>query len=191
MQNQNKIKNFDEYLVEKMSSGLKDQLAAKNPQHPFLKAFKDDEDFEKLRKMWDEGKREEAAREFRMRLVKSSNTKVGTALLLMVAGASITATGFNALETPPENPPVPAPTPPEPPSGEEYIIKKGDSIWKIAKSFLPDGASNEEIMAYTKQIASENGMNVDLIDSVLSKVPGDPDLIFPGGKLMINDFAGK
>jgi hypothetical protein len=44
-------------------------------------------------------------------------------------------------------------------------------------------------MAYTKQIASQNGMNIKLIDGVLTKVPGDPDLIFPGGKLILNKFV--
>jgi hypothetical protein len=43
-------------------------------------------------------------------------------------------------------------------------------------------------MAYTKQISGDNGMNVKLIDGVLSKVPKDPDLIYPGGKLILLKF---
>ena len=90
---------------------------------------------------------------------------------------------------PPPDPIVPPPVPPTPPTGEEYVIKKGDSIWKIAKGHLPKGASNADILKYTRQIASQNGMNVKLIDGVLTKIPGDPDLIFPGGKLILNKFA--
>jgi hypothetical protein len=185
------VKKYSQFLEEKVSSGLMDQLRAKNPDHPFLKAFKDDEDFETVKDLWNSGEREEAAREFRMRLVKKANSKLGTSLLLMVAGASLVASGYNALEPKPD-PVIPPPRPPKPPdpTSEEYIIKKGDSIWKIAKSHLPKGASNADIMAYTKQIAGENGMNVKLIDGVLSKVPKDPDLIFPGGKLLLNKFAG-
>jgi hypothetical protein len=183
------VKSYEQFITEKVSSGLKDQLRAKNPEHPFLKAFKDDEEFEKLRDMWNEGQKEEAAREFRSKLVKMANSKVGLALVLMVAGASITSAGYNALQPPPPQPPVPVPPTPQP-TGEEYVIKKGDSIWKIAKSHLPKGSSNADIMAYTKQIASQNGMNVKLIDGVLTKVPGDPDLIYPGGKLVLNKFAG-
>ena len=182
------MKKFEEFITEKVSSGLKDQLRAKNPEHPFLQAFKDDEEFEKLKSLWDEGKTEEAAREFRSKLVKMGNSKLGLALVLMVAGASITSAGYNALQPPPPTPPVPVPPPPQP-TGEEYVIKKGDSIWKIAKAHLPKGAGNADIMAYTKQIAAQNGMNVKLIDGVLTKVPGDPDLIFPGGKLILNKFA--
>ncbi len=185
------MKKYSEFIHEKVSSGLKDQLRAKNPDHPFLKAFKDDEDFEKVRELWDSGEREEAAREFRMRLVKKANSKLGLSLILMVAGASLVSAGYNALEPNPDpDPIIPPPKPPPKPDAEEYIIKKGDSIWKIAKSHLPKGSSNADIMAYTKQISAENGMNVKLIDGVLSKVPKDPDLIYPGGKLMINKFLG-
>jgi hypothetical protein len=178
------LKTFDQFINEKLSSGFKDQLTAKNPHHPFLDAFKSDEDLERLKSKWDKGNRKDAARDFRAILTKMSNKKLGTSLLLMVAGASLTSAGYDALK-PPVDPVVPPPVPPSP-TGEEYVIKKGDSIWKIAKAHLPSGASNDEIMRYTKQIASENGMNIKLIDSVLSKVPGDPDLIFPGGKLMLN-----
>ena len=95
------------------------------------------------------------------------------------------------MKLPPSAPNAPIPQPPQPEAqGEMYTIKTGDSIWKIAKMKLGGTPSDSAIMAYTKQIASENGMNVKLIDSVLSKIPGDPDLIFPGGKLIINAFKG-
>jgi len=188
------VKSFKTYeesgeLNEKLSSGIKDQLAARNPEHPFLKAFKDDKEFQELKELWDSGDHDEAARMLRAKLTKMSNSKLGTSLILMVAGASLTSAGYNALKPVKPDPPIPQPPQPKPTS-DVYTIKKGDSIWKIAQSHLPKGAGNEEIMAYTRQIASQNGMNVKLIDGVLTKVPGDPDLIFPGGKLILNKFAG-
>jgi nucleoid-associated protein YgaU len=189
------VKSFKTYteeenLDEKLSSGIKDQLAARNPEHPFLQAFKDDKEFKELKELWDSGEHDEAARKLRAKLTQMSNSKLGTALILMIAGSALTSAGYNALKPVPENPPIPVQPKPKSAEGEMYVIKKGDSIWKIATKHLPKGSSNQEIMAFTKQIASENGMNVKLIDGVLTKVPGDPDLIFPGGKLMINKFAG-
>jgi hypothetical protein len=183
------FKTFNESIDEKLSSGIKDQLKARNPEHPFLNAFKSDEDFNELKELWDSGEKDEAARMFRSKLVKIANSKLGTSLILMVSGAALTSAGYNALTPPKPEPPIPVPPTPQP-EGEMYVIKKGDSIWKIAKAHLPKGASNKEILAFTKQIASENGMNIKLIDGVLTKVPGDPDLIFPGGKLIINKFTG-
>lgn len=193
--NNNFIKKYEEFtLNEKMSKGLRDQLAGKNPEHPFLKAFKSDEELDEIKELWDNGEEDEAARLLRSKLTKIANTKVGTALLLMIAGSSLASAGYQAMKpVPPKpNPPVPKPEPPVPPkpTSEVYTIKKGDSIWKIAKQHLPPGSNNREILAYTKQIAAENGMNVKLIDGVLTKVPGDPDLIYPGGKLVLNKFAG-
>lgn len=188
------MKSFNTYTIdlnEKLSDEIKDQLAAKNPDHPYLKAFKNDEEFQEIKELWDSGDQDEAARLFRSKLVKMSNSKLGTSLILMVAGAALTSAGYDALKpVKVDNPPIPKPPTPKPDAGEVYTIKKGDSIWKIAKNHLPSGSSNKEIMAFTKQIATENGMNVKLIDAVLTKVPGDPDLIFPGGKLLINKFAG-
>jgi hypothetical protein len=192
----NNIESFDSFTLneKKLSSGIKDQLAGKNPEHPFLKAFKSDEEFDKIKELWDEGDQDEAARMLRSKLTKMANTKVGIALILMIAGTSLASAGYKAMQPVPvkPNPPVPDPEPPVPPkpTSELYTIKKGDSIWKIAKMHLPSGSSNAEIMAYTKQIAAENGMNVKLIDAVLTKVPGDPDLIYTGGKLVLNKFAG-
>lgn len=177
--------DFNHVDEKKLSDPIKQQLAAKNPDHPFLKAFKSDKEFEEIKALWDEGKREEASRNFRMKLVKIQNSKLGTALLLMMSGAALTSAGYNALQKPPVDPVVPPPTPPKPPQAEDYIIKKGDCIWNIAKSRLGADATNEEIMKYTQQIAQSNGMNVKLIDSVLTRIPGDPDLIFPGNHLII------
>ena len=196
MKNNNFIKTFESFQIDekKLSSGLKDQLASKNPEHPFLKAFKKDEDLNEIKELWDNGEQDEAARLLRSKLTKMANSKVGTALLLMISGASLASAGYQAMKpvTPKPNPPVPKPEPPTPPKpeAEMYTIKKGDSIWKISKNHLPPGSSNSEIMAFTKQISAENGMNIKLIDGVLTKVPGDPDLIFPGGKLVLNKFAG-
>jgi hypothetical protein len=192
----NFIKTYESFKIEekKLSSGIKDQLAGKNPEHPFLKAFKSDKELDELKQLWDEGKEDEAARLLRSKLTKMANTKVGTALILMIAGTSLASAGYKAMQpVPPKpNPPVPKPEPPVPPkpTSELYTIKKGDCIWNIAKAHLPAGSGNTEIMAYTRQIAAENGMNVKLIDGVLTRVPGDPDLIFTGGKLVLNKFAG-
>ena len=184
------MKSYEEYLgdmSEKLSSGIKDQLAARNPEHPYLKAFKDDKEFDEIKELWDSGEHDEAARLFRSKLVKIANSKLGTSLMLMVSGAALTSAGYNALKPLPPKPPIPQPPQPAP-QGEMYTIKKGDSIWKIAKQHLPKGSSNKEILAYVKQIASENGMNTKLIDGVLTKTPGDPDLIYSKGKLLLNVF---
>jgi nucleoid-associated protein YgaU len=74
---------------------------------------------------------------------------------------------------------------------ENYIVQKGDSIWKIAKKRLPSGINNSVIFDYVRQIAQENGMSPELIDGILSKTPGDPDLIFPGDKLTIYPYSPK
>lgn len=171
---------------EKLSSGIEQQLAARNPEHPFLKAFKDDKILENIKSLWDKGKKDEAARILRAELTKIANSKLGLAILLMVSGAAITSAGYDALAKTPEIPPIPQP--PQPPDSEMYTIKKGDSIWKIVKAHMPAGTSNEDIMTHVKQVAADNGMNIDLIDSVLTKTPGDPDLIFPGGKLILNNL---
>ena len=187
----NFIQKYEDFILqEKLSTSLKDQLASKNPEHPFLKAFKDDKELDRIKELWDSGDKDGAARLFRSKLTKISNTKVGTSLLLMIAGSSLASVGYQAMN-PVTTDLVPLAPKPETVDSELYTIKKGDSIWKIAKQHLPAGSSNSDILAYTKQIASENGMNTKLIDGVLTKVPGDPDLIYPGGKLTINKFLAK
>ncbi len=186
------MKTFEQLsreIDEKLSSGLKDQLQARNPEHPFLQAFKNDKEFEELKELWDSGDRDEAARMFRAKLTKIANSKLGTSLLLMVAGASLTSAGYDALKPVPSTPPVPAP--PKPPTDELYTVKKGDSFWKIAKQHLPSGSSNADINDYMRQLAKDNALNTKLIDSVLSKIPKDPDLIYPGAKIVITKFTGK
>lgn len=189
-----KINKFGEFVSEKLSDFRKAELQSKNPDHPFLKAFKSDKDYIEIADLWDEGKREEAARAFRAKLVKMSNSKLGTSLILMVSGAALTSAGYNALAKPPATA-SDAPIPPkvvETPKGEIYTIKKGDCIWNIAKAKLGSGASNADILAYTKQISIENGFNWELANSIITKNSAalkDPDLIFPGGKLIINKFV--
>jgi len=185
------VKSYTQYtkeLEEKLSSGLKKQINLRNPEHPFIKAFKNDKDLEEIKELWDNGEEDEAARLFRSKLVKMSNSKLGISLLLMLSGSALASAGYSALTDVGSDSPIPQPPTAEE-EGKEYIIKKGDSIWKIAKAHLPDGSNNADILAYTKQISMENGMNVDLIDGVLTKVPGDPDLIYPGGKLILNPFS--
>ena len=86
---------------------------------------------------------------------------------------------------------IPEPEPdkaPEPVQGEVYVVKRGDSIWKIAKARLPEGTSNATIFDYVKQISIDNGKDVSLIDGILTPGVNDPDLIYPGDILIINPF---
>lgn len=173
-------------LDEKLSSGIVSQLNDRNPEHPFLKAFKNDEEFLEIKELWDDGDHEEAARKFRAKLTRISNSKLGTSLLLMIAGASLTSAGVNALNPPKVTPPIPQP--PAPPKSDMYTVKEGDSFWKIAERILGDNAKNSEINKYMYQLARDNGLKTRLIDGVLTKIPKDPDLLRIGGKLVITPF---
>jgi nucleoid-associated protein YgaU len=126
---------------------------------------------------------------FRAKLTKIANSKLGTSLLLMISGAALTSIGYDALKVVPKVPPVPKP--PTPPDSDIYVVKKGDSFWKIAKEHLPKGSSNADINAYMYQLAKDNALKTKLIDGVLTKIPKDPDLIYPGAKFVITKFLGK
>lgn len=142
-----------------------------------LKSFKFDKDYIEIANLWKKGKKEEAAKVFRDKLIKISNSKLGISLILIV---SRVVTAFKVL--------IPLKTPKE----EIYIIKKGDCIWDIVKTKLGPKASNEDILAYIKQIFIENGFNWKLADNIITKnstILKDPDLLFPGGKLIINKFV--
>jgi hypothetical protein len=71
--------------------------------------------------------------------------------------------------------------------GDEYTVKAGDSISKIARNKLGPNASNSEILAETKRIISlnknKNPLEVDGIVNTNSQ--SDPDFIKPGDKLFI------
>ena len=75
----------------------------------------------------------------------------------------------------------------EPPLGDEYTVKAGDSISKIAKNKLGPNASQSEIVAETKRIIAlnknKNPLEVDGIVNTNSQ--SDPDFIRPGDKLFI------
>jgi nucleoid-associated protein YgaU len=68
---------------------------------------------------------------------------------------------------------------------ERYTVKRGDSIWKIARKRLPQTASNGQIMEYVIQISIDNGKDPAIIDGILESGKNDPDLIFPGEILNI------
>lgn len=104
----------------------------------------------------------EAARYLRSIIIKEKNSQFGLGLALAVAGAGMVYKAYNFEQ------PKPTPKPedtdggqditPEPkPGGEQYIVKKGDSWWRIAERELPPGSSNKDILAYTKQLAADNG----------------------------------
>jgi nucleoid-associated protein YgaU len=74
------------------------------------------------------------------------------------------------------------------PVAERYVVKRGDSIWKIAKARLPQGATNGQIMQYVIEISIDNGKDPALIDGMLESGKNDPDLIFPGEILNIKPY---
>jgi len=74
------------------------------------------------------------------------------------------------------------------PEPEQYTVKKGDSIWKIAKKRLPVGSTDGTIMNYVVQISIENGKDPAQIDGILKTGVNDPDLIFPGEILIIPPY---
>jgi len=60
------------------------------------------------------------------------------------------------------------------PSGDDagsVTVVKGDHLWKISARRLGDGASNEEISPYWRQVVVVNTPRLR---------SGDPDLIYPG-----------
>ena len=105
--------------------------------------------------------------------------------------------------------PKPDDVPGPEPTDSDYTIRKGDSWWKIAKENLPPGASNKEILAYTKQLASENGAehlysgkygspgwkpdtwhDLDSGDYVGKDVLTDADKLYAGEVVKIVPFKG-
>lgn len=94
----------------------------------------------------------EAAKYLRSIIVKEKNSQFGLGLALTIAGAGMIYKAGNFEAPDHDEPPIP-----EPASGEDYVVQKGDSWWKIAKDHLPDGSSNKEILAYSKQLAADNG----------------------------------
>jgi len=157
----------------------------------------------------------EAARYLRSIIVKEKNSQFGLGLALTIAGAGMIYKAAN-MEPPKPEELKPEPKPddigPEPApdtSGEDYIVKRGDSWWKIAKEHLPAGSSDKDILAYTKQLAGENG--ADHLYSGKYGSPGlkpdawtdldsgeyvgkgnitDADKLYPGEKIQILPFKG-
>lgn len=102
----------------------------------------------------------EAAKYLRSIIIKEKNSQFGLGLALAVAGAGMVYKASNM--NPPEDPKPPKPDPiVDPPNPEpgptDYTVQRGDSWWRIAKENLPAGSSNKDILAYTKQLAADNG----------------------------------
>jgi nucleoid-associated protein YgaU len=73
-----------------------------------------------------------------------------------------------------------APAAPAPPAGggseREYRVRSGDTLWGIAKRYLPSGSSAGMIQRYVAQIAAANQI-------------ANPNLIFPDQRLVIPVYA--
>lgn len=142
----------------------------------------------------------EAARFLRSIIIREKNSQFGIGLALTLAGSGMIWKGLNQPDPPP---------PPPVPEGEEYIVQKGDSFWKIAQEHLPNNASNKDVFAYMKQIASENGathlysgksgapgLDPDTWydfngNAVSDSVITDADRLIPGEKLILPDYSGN
>jgi nucleoid-associated protein YgaU len=61
-------------------------------------------------------------------------------------------------------------------SPSTVVVKPGDSLWRIAESVLPAGASNADIERRVVQIWDRNAERIGT---------GDPNLIFPGQRLLV------
>ncbi|MGI9184148.1 MAG: DUF4397 domain-containing protein [Solirubrobacteraceae bacterium] len=61
-------------------------------------------------------------------------------------------------------------------SASSVMVKPGDSLWSIARSLLPAGASNAEVHHKLVQIWDRNAKRVGT---------GDPNLIFSGQRLLV------
>ena len=72
-------------------------------------------------------------------------------------------------------------------SEEEYTVKPGDSIWKIAKNKLGPNATNAEINAEKNRIIAKNkNKNPAEADGIVkSGQDSDPDFLQVGDKLII------
>lgn len=69
---------------------------------------------------------------------------------------------------------------PAPPAGggseREYRVRSGDTLWGIAKRYLPSGSSSAMIQRYVAQIAAANQI-------------ANPNLIYPDQRLTIPPYA--
>jgi hypothetical protein len=154
----------------------------------------------------------EAAKYLRSIIIKEKNSQFGLGLALAIAGSGMIYKAANVEPPKPKPDPDidPEPVPPPPvPTAEDYVVQKGDSWWAIAKDHLPSGSSNKDILAYAKQIASENGaehlysgkygspgLDTDTwYDLASGKEVGkdvitSADRLRPGEVIKISDFAG-
>jgi hypothetical protein len=79
-------------------------------------------------------------------------------------------------------PPPPPPQPPAPPAAhDDYVVKPGDSFWRIAREHvaatLERAPSDVEVFRYWRTLVAANA------DRLI--VPSEPDLIHPGQRLVL------
>lgn len=72
-------------------------------------------------------------------------------------------------------------------TGGTYTVNKGDSLWKIAVGQLGENATAGEIYNYMKELASVNGLTIDVNGMCMIR-PGD-ELKLPGSTEEVDDAS--
>ena len=151
--------------------------------------------FDKIVAAWKEDK-DSAAEILRSIIIKERDSQFKFGVAAIMSGIALGKFGIDSLEdlvkdqipsqtTTPTQPATPAPAA----QPGDYTVVKGDSVWKIAKSHLPEGSPDSTINDYMYKIINANkGMDPTQVDALLKgKEWVDPDFIKPGMKLILPD----